>query len=324
MQQRERVHLTRNTERADTSTAAAAGVSWYRERRFNRFFYRISLAIGGRLSRTVNHLGARLVARMLHWLLPQSIATIRRNLAPVLRLPQEAKQAKAAAKRLLANFFSYQIDFLKACHLFPKSTAFLDDIIAFGPKELAPVRALLAKGKGIILVTGHFGGWEIGGLTLCRHNLPVTLVSYREPKGVEELKKLLRTRTGIQTITIGRRRFQAIRILRALKANEIVAVHMDRPVTKNVQPARLFGKEATFSKDAVTLARITGAPMLPCFITMDVNTKRYGALFGNPMYVDKHQEEAAMHTLINLYKDMLVRYHEQWYNFYPFFKAERC
>ena len=44
----------------------------------------------------------------------------------------------------------------------------------------AASRSQLRLGKGVILVTGHFGNWEIGGVMMRAPNLPLTIVAMRE------------------------------------------------------------------------------------------------------------------------------------------------
>ena len=38
-----------------------------------------------------------------------------------------------------------------------------------------------ANGKGILLITGHLGAWELGGMVLASDGFPVNVVTMAEP-----------------------------------------------------------------------------------------------------------------------------------------------
>src|SRR5215471_13897865 len=59
----------------------------------------------------------------------------------------------------------------------------------------------LAEGRGLVVVTGHFGSWEIAARVLARLGRPVNLVTAHEPNpSVRAFVHSLRTRHGFHVI----------------------------------------------------------------------------------------------------------------------------
>ena len=67
------------------------------------------------------------------------------------------------------------------------------------------ITAARERGRGTIIVTGHLGHWELGGLVLAMRSLPMTVVTLPEPTpGLMRWREACRRQLGIQTIEIGR------------------------------------------------------------------------------------------------------------------------
>src|SRR4029450_13191698 len=104
----------------------------------------------------------------------------------------------------------------------------------------------LAGGKGVILVTGHFGNWEIGGALMRALDLPMTIVAMREASGeINRLRTMSPQRFGADTIEVRQSMDTALQIRRRLAENRIVAMLMDRHVERERVPATVFGRGAS-------------------------------------------------------------------------------
>lgn len=122
--------------------------------------------------------------------------------------------------------------------------------------------ALQAK-KGAVLVTGHFGSWELMGWILRRLGYPLVFVigKQRNPH-VQKLINRLRSQAGIEMIAYG----DTIRLVRALKANRFVAMLADQDAGKRGVFVKFFGKEASTSRLPAGLSLISGSPLMCGFI----------------------------------------------------------
>jgi KDO2-lipid IV(A) lauroyltransferase len=88
------------------------------------------------------------------------------------------------------------------------------------------LRAALAVGKGVLMVTGHFGNWEFLGRWLALHGYKLNVVTHetRNPQ-VTRLMTDTRAGNGAQVLFRGS---SARSVLKALKSNQIVGLLPDQ------------------------------------------------------------------------------------------------
>jgi len=143
------------------------------------------------------------------------------------------------------------------------------------------VRAALARGKGVIVFSGHFGYWE---MMIAGHPLvlpPMTLVvrPLSNPY-LDSLLETMRSHTGNQLI---RRQGGLRRILRALQANECVGILIDQHIQgSDAVVVDFFDRPAATTAALATLALRTGAPLIPAF-TMALPGGRYKLIYEHPV-----------------------------------------
>jgi KDO2-lipid IV(A) lauroyltransferase len=124
------------------------------------------------------------------------------------------------------------------------------------------VRAALAGGKGAIIVTGHFGFWELGGLA---HPLVLppfhVLARPLDNPLLHGLLERIRAGTGNHIIY---KQGALRRVLRALEQNQCVALLIDQYTQgSDAVAVEFFGRQAPTTGALATLALRTGAPLLP-------------------------------------------------------------
>jgi len=126
------------------------------------------------------------------------------------------------------------------------------------------VREALAAGRGVLLVTGHFGLWEVFGMAHPLVLPPMFVLARRlDNPQLQTLLEQTRTRTGNQVIY---RRGAVRRVLRALNAGSCVTILIDQ----HIQPAdavsvQFFGRPAATTSAVGALAMRTGAAVIPIF-----------------------------------------------------------
>jgi KDO2-lipid IV(A) lauroyltransferase len=126
------------------------------------------------------------------------------------------------------------------------------------------VRAALAAGHGAIVFSGHFGFWELQGLA---HGLVLSRLSVLarplDNPWLHDLLEYMRRRTGNQVIY---RQGALRRVLRALDANECVAILIDQHIHgADAVPVDFFNRPAATTTALATLSLRTGAPLVPAF-----------------------------------------------------------
>lgn len=120
-----------------------------------------------------------------------------------------------------------------------------------------------ARGKGVVLVTGHCGNWELLGAATVAAGFPLTVVArgMKDP-GLEERALELRKRGGMATAvrdTAG----SARALLGALRSGGCLGVLIDQDIDAEGEFVPFFGRAAWTPAGAAVLALRRGAPLLP-------------------------------------------------------------
>ncbi|MFZ1946986.1 MAG: lysophospholipid acyltransferase family protein [bacterium] len=121
----------------------------------------------------------------------------------------------------------------------------------------------LEAGRGAVLVTGHFGSWEVTGKVLVRLGYPVKyLVGAQRNRLVLSLMNRIRLQCGIGVIE----QHRLLAAVRALKANQFVAMLSDQDAGAGGVFVDFMGEPASTPRGAARLAILAGAPVIPGFI----------------------------------------------------------
>ena len=144
-----------------------------------------------------------------------------------------------------------------------------------------------ARGKGTLLLSGHFGGWEIGGLAIMSIVNDVRTVA--RPLDNELLERELamsRGRTGVEVVD---RRRAARALLKGLAENAVVVLLPDQAV----QPREgvlvpFMGRKAWTTDAPAKLALRSGATIVFAFCIPD--RTRHRLEFEGPIVVDELNE----------------------------------
>ncbi len=159
-------------------------------------------------------------------------------------------------------------------------------------------RSMATEGRGLLLVTGHVGNWEVGSaLPAAREHRRVHLVREEEmdPRSQAFLARELAGRFGDEYVThfaAGDPRL-GLRLLEALRSGEVVALQADRPRRGGrTLGLRLLGRPFPFPAGPLVLAREAGVPLLPVFV-LRTGRLRYRLCFRPPVEVARDGDRAA-------------------------------
>lgn len=135
------------------------------------------------------------------------------------------------------------------------------------------LQAALQKGKGVLLLTAHFGNWELLPSVIQLAGYPLNII-YR-PLSFKPMDKYLyeyRERFGVKLIP---KKKSMRQILQSLDRKEAVGIVLDQDsgMTAGVF-TDFFGRKASTSKGLALVALKTGAPVVPGFISR-VNHQYY-------------------------------------------------
>lgn len=127
--------------------------------------------------------------------------------------------------------------------------------------------AALAKGKGVILVSAHFGNFPLmlGRLSLEGYKTNGIMRPMKDHR-TEKLFLRERARFGVKTIYSIPRRECVVTTIRNLRNNELVFIPLDQNFGTAGVFVDFFGIKAATATGPVVLARRTQAEIVPCFI----------------------------------------------------------
>jgi len=189
----------------------------------------------------------------------------------------------------------------------------------------------LAAGNGAILVSPHFGNWELGGLGLADLGYKQNVLTFREPdQKVNELREKVRSDRGIGVIYVDRDDTSPLAIIEAINAlrrNEILCLLGERDGSSNTLLIDFFGKSTRFPTGAAYLALASGAPVIPVFVPLEGN--RYATLMDDPIFFSgghgRHAQaiRSGMERLAAVFERYIRQYPDQWYNFFDYWKLDK-
>jgi KDO2-lipid IV(A) lauroyltransferase len=187
---------------------------------------------------------------------------------------------------------------------------------------------LLARGAGVILVGGHFGNWELGGVA---HRLltghPITVIGKPETSPVVgAFRRRMRDSLGIETLEIGQMLDTALRIRRLLSGNGVVAMLLDRHIGRDAVEVTFFRRRARFLRSPAMIAQLSGAPLLPAFIVRRPDG-RHTARYGDPIFPEpgKPTDEsvaAATQQFATQLEEQIRLHPHLWYQFYSYWAPD--
>ncbi len=284
-------------------------------------WFPLTLLLARRLPRRLLRAIARQTATRYMRLRRKYQKALRANLSVILGRPGSSREVRRAVRELLDGHFTAWLDFLHFATRPPEEASRLIESVA-GYSRIVEARE---RGEGVLLLTAHLGNWEVGGLMLAEMRQPVHVVLVPDIfPAVERTRRRLHARAGISEIRVDRSFAPTLSVLRALKANAIVAMQGDRDFDNTGVPVPFFGREAYFPRGPLLVAMATRATVLPAFIVRAPDG-RYRAIVEAPLEIDREGDrETALEKNIRRYVAILERYvsqhPEQWYCFYPFWE----
>jgi len=192
--------------------------------------------------------------------------------------------------------------------------------------DTATLDALLKEPRGVILAGGHFGNWELGGVMLrALHAYELTVIGKPESSPVVgRFRRHMRESLGIETLEIGQMLETALQIRRRLADGRLVAMLLDRYIGRDRIDVSFFGRTTPFLRSPAMIAYLSGAALLPAFMTRQPDGRFVGA-FGDPILVDNSRPtEDSVRAATQAFASQLeARIRENphlWYQFYRYWE----
>lgn len=131
----------------------------------------------------------------------------------------------------------------------------------------APVRKVLAEGRGVVMALGHLGNWDHAGAWSTIALAPVTTVAERlRPEELFQRFLEFRQRLGMEVLPLTGGGDVFGLLVRRLRSGGFVPLLADRDLTATGVPVTLFGETARMASGPASLALVSGAALFPVTI----------------------------------------------------------
>lgn len=270
---------------------------------------------------------SRGMGRVGTWLAYHRMAETSEAVASNLRAILPEASERRIQELTLAVYRSYADDTITFIRSLSLSTSALERMFRFD-KGGVDLGRVLAQGRGGILVTGHFGSWELGSVLIRRVlGLPLTVVAMAEPDpGVDRMRRRMRESLGLEILEVRESIDTPLSIRRHLGENRLVAMLVDRHLGRDRIDVRFCGRTARFLRTPATMSYLTGAPLIPAWLFRGEDGRVHCEI-DTPITVSQGGArdaslKAATQTLASRLEAKVLRYPHYWYQFYRYWSEE--
>jgi len=219
--------------------------------------------------------------------------------------PAERRAIRMAVARNMATLF---------VELFKIATFTRERIIQVMPSEgMEHLRKALARGKGAILVSAHYGNWEVAGARLAAEGFDVAVVA-RDASDAQVASIINASRMGAQLGVIGRNDLRAM--IGHLRANGVLAILPDQHSNENPVRVTFLGRPAWCAKGPAMLALRTGCAIVPGFGFREPDGSLRGYCLGEVPFPETPDREQAvaelMQRIYDVIGEQIMAHPEQW------------
>jgi KDO2-lipid IV(A) lauroyltransferase len=280
-------------------------------------FFRMIHEVAAHIPEELTEDVGEVIAHWIGHLVPPVIEALKRN-CRVVRPGLSAAEYEVIARRTIVTYGLGIKDYLL------KGAGRLSHFEIEGAPP-PPMRALIDARKGFLLVSAHFGNFEMGSAMMQRYNVPGTVVAL--PEDVAEIDRMRvdnRRMHGAETLVVGSDLDTLIKAKRDLASGHALAMLVERHLPKNALPVQFFGRTCYFLRTPALLARHSGAPLIPVAI-IRTGRSRYRMHSGDPIRVAGTREEAgliaATQQVADFFAEFIRKHPDHWFNFYDYFAA---
>lgn len=234
-----------------------------------------------------------------------------RNMRRLLGPDASRAEVQSRVDAVFRNYGKYMVDLLRLPSL--GSDVLLSSIKVDGIEHIDEA---LARGRGLILVTGHIGNWDHAGAVLSaqRYAVAVVVDTLTPPRWNAKVQAI-RRELGMNAIPTE----NGIRdMVQVLRRNQILGILIDKPLSDGGAEVQFLGRQTRVPAGAATLALRTGAMIVPAVIVRDGD--QFRAHVGEPIRPEKSGDRSAdvqvmTQCIMSRLEGWIRQYPEQWFMF---------
>jgi KDO2-lipid IV(A) lauroyltransferase len=264
----------------------------------------------GVMPRRLARLLAGLISFAVYWLLGRLRRVGERNLQ--LALPEVSEAERTLILRGVYRSLGWQlVEFCRMARYTPENTRNW-----IRTEGLEHYLAAKARGKGVLIVTGHLGAWELSSFYHSLMGYPMGMVIRRlDNRRLDDYVNAIRCLHGNRVL---HKDDFARGLLTAMRAGGTVGILMDT----NMRPpqgvfVKFFGRQACTASGLARVALKTGAAVLPGFMVWEEAEQKYVLHFGPELKFRQTGDAevdavAATQMCASATEEWIRRYPDQW------------
>jgi Kdo2-lipid IVA lauroyltransferase/acyltransferase len=171
-------------------------------------------------------------------------------------------------------------------------------------------------GKGVLILTAHFGSFELLPAVHAMHGYQITLVHHTQRfLAGDALMTFVRRRAGV---TIMRKHAAARGVLKALRQGEMVGIPFDQNAKRSEAIfVPFFGELAASSSGLARLVAISKVPVVPVFLVREPNQRAHRIEILDEIPLQRSSDERAdaeenTRRFVEAIENFVRRYPEQF------------
>ena len=289
----------------------------FKYRRYYLYYLgRVAFFVIGFFPYSVGMYIASKLGAISYYILGRYRRTTLENLTFAFGNEKTAGEIHAIARKVFENLGRNAFELIQFYRITKRN---IDSIVRI--RNLEILDGELAKGKGVIVVTAHFGNWELMPATIIIKGYIGSVVGPRIY--FHKYDKLLNRLRRLHNVNIIYRDESPRKILKVLKANGIIGIVADQDVD-SVEGifVDFFGREAYTPMGPVALAKVSGSSLIPAFMLR--KGSRHELVIEKPIeLIDTGNKEedvventrrwsAVIERYVRAYPDQWVWMHRRW------------
>lgn len=226
-------------------------------------------------------------------------------------------EASLIARRLYKNMGLSVVEFARMEGL---NEAYVERHISF--EGLHRIDEALKLGKGVALLSAHFGNWELLSAALAIKGYPLSAVV--RPLDNAYMNDFISTRRSLFGNKVIAKKNAFRLMFEVLKKNSLLGILLDQRVSrKEAVTTDFFGMSAPTSKGLAMAVMRTGSPVVPVFLRREGGL-RHRLVCMEPLRIavtgDMERDikentqmfTSAIETFVRLYPDEWFWFHSRW------------
>jgi KDO2-lipid IV(A) lauroyltransferase len=219
------------------------------------------------------------------------------------------EEIKSLAQKVFLNLATSAADAIRLPVLIEQGLEHLVTVEGFHHLKKAH-----AKGKGTILLSGHFGNWELLAAWVAQNGIPLKVIGRPayDPR-LDEMLVDVRNKAGYTNIPRGKGTKE---IVQSLKRGYALGLLIDQDTRVKGVFANFFGRPAHTATGPIILSQKFGAPIVPIFIRLREDLT-YHVYCGEELSLENTGDEER-DLIVNtqkcsdVYERIIRRFPDQW------------